>query len=303
LGKWIGAILGFINGGFAGAVVGFFIGWWFDKSMGEAKSVGSSGGSYGRSSSGSGSSSYRSTRDVFIESLLVMAAYIIRADGKVMHSEMEVVRAFLRTNLDSGDAESANERLLEILEQQKQMEASRQGSFLSHVLQSCQNMRFVLDEASRLQLLSFLTAIAKADGRVTDDEMQALRICTQYMGLSESDLISMLNMNWSGSSSGYGSGSSGYGSGSSGYGSGSSGYDSGGGSSYSSSTSLEEAYKVLGVSPDASDEEVKKAYRKLALKHHPDKVASLGEDIRKAAEKKFQEINNAKDIIYKARGL
>ena len=41
----------------------------------------------------------------------------------------------------------------------------------------------------------------------------------------------------------------------------------------------------------------------MALKYHPDRVGTLGEDVRKAAEKKFQEINNAKEQIFKARGL
>ena len=60
---------------------------------------------------------------------------------------------------------------------------------------------------------------------------------------------------------------------------------------------------MLGVSPSASDDELRKAYRRLALEHHPDRVAALGEDVRRAAEKKFQEINAAKDRIWKARGL
>ena len=60
---------------------------------------------------------------------------------------------------------------------------------------------------------------------------------------------------------------------------------------------------MLGVRPDATDDEVRAAYRKLALKHHPDRVATLGEDIRRAAEKKLQEINDAKERIYKARGM
>jgi DnaJ like chaperone protein len=68
-------------------------------------------------------------------------------------------------------------------------------------------------------------------------------------------------------------------------------------------SNLDAAYKVLGLTNDATDDEVKAAYRKMALKHHPDRVATLGEDVRKAAEKKFQEINEAKEQIYKARGL
>ena len=67
--------------------------------------------------------------------------------------------------------------------------------------------------------------------------------------------------------------------------------------------SLEAAYKVLEILPTATDEEVRAAYRKLVLKHHPDRVATLGEDIKRAAEEKLQDINNAKEIIYKARGI
>jgi DnaJ like chaperone protein len=68
-------------------------------------------------------------------------------------------------------------------------------------------------------------------------------------------------------------------------------------------SSLDDAYQVLGISPDATDDEVRRAYRKLALQHHPDRVAKLGDDVRRAAEKKFQEINAAKERIWKARGL
>ena len=62
-------------------------------------------------------------------------------------------------------------------------------------------------------------------------------------------------------------------------------------------------YEVLGVERTADDQALKSAYRKLALKHHPDRVATLGEDIKRAAEEKLQDINNAKEIIYKARGI
>ena len=57
------------------------------------------------------------------------------------------------------------------------------------------------------------------------------------------------------------------------------------------------------MDPNASDEEVKKAYREMAKKNHPDLVSNLGEEVRKAAEKKFQEINQAYETIKKQRGL
>ena len=66
---------------------------------------------------------------------------------------------------------------------------------------------------------------------------------------------------------------------------------------------LESAYQVLGLNSSASNEELKKAYRKMALENHPDKVGHLGEDIRQAAEEKFRQINLAYEKIKKQRGI
>ena len=108
--------------------------------------------------------------------------------------------------------------------------------------------------------------IARADGVVVQQEVDALRFVASGLGISDADLSSILNLK--------------------------------GGAS-----DIDAAYKVLGISASATDDEVKAAYRSMALKHHPDRVAALGEDVRKAAERKFQEINEAKETIYKARGM
>ncbi|MBA7573601.1 Co-chaperone protein DjlA [subsurface metagenome] len=63
------------------------------------------------------------------------------------------------------------------------------------------------------------------------------------------------------------------------------------------------AYKILGVDRDSSVEDLKKAYRKMANKCHPDKVSHLGEDFRKAAKEKFQKVNEAYIQIKKERKI
>ena len=121
-----------------------------------------------------------------------------------------------------------------------------------------------LSYEERLQLLAFLAEIAKSDGNVCAAEINALKEVAMAMGMSDREVESMLNLKGS---------------------------------------SLDDAYKVLEIEPTATDEEVRAAYRRMAVKHHPDKVASLGEDIRKAANEKFQKINEAKERIYQSRGL
>ena len=66
---------------------------------------------------------------------------------------------------------------------------------------------------------------------------------------------------------------------------------------------LQEAYRTLGIPETATDDQVRQAYRELALRYHPDRVASQGEAAREQAEKRFREVTEARDVIFRARGL
>ena len=154
--------------------------------------------------------------------------------------------------------------LLNLFEQQKRMDRENPMAFKNTIRECGTQIAYNLSYEERLQLLAFLAQIAKSDGHVCAEEIEALKEVALSMGLSDREVESMLNLE---------------------------------------TNTLEEAYKVLEITPEATNEEVRAAYRRLALKHHPDKVAALGEDIHKAANEKFQRINDAKAKIYKARGM
>lgn len=271
-GKWIGGFLGLQIGGPIGALAGFVLGAIFDRSI-ETEDNGNNGhdgdGPFNgnRAQQAQYHNSQRRSeydeRDTFRFSLLVLASYIICADGKIMHSEMNLVRQWLRTNFGEAAVNDGEQILLRLFEQQKNMGAAAYGDT---VMQCCQQLRTVMTYEQRMQLLHFLSMIAQADGTVTAEEVDALKRCAAGLGLDTDEVDRMLNLHNGGSN-------------------------------------LDAAYKVLGISADATDDELKKAYRRLALQNHPDRVASLGEDVRKAAEKKLQEINAAKETIWKARNI
>jgi DnaJ like chaperone protein len=281
--KWIGGFLGLLSGGPIGALAGFVLGALFDKLTDDngliadeseydyngygGNGYSRSGGNYANSgsySSGSSDNVDYGTRNGFLFSMLTLASYIIRADGKIMHSEMETMRTFLRQNFGQTAVDEGNAIMLKLFEEQKRMEAHNPGSYRQVIIEACQQLRRVLNRPQRLQLLQLLAMLAKADGTVAREEIAALREVTTQLGLDEAELNSMLNLG---------------------------------------TTTLDAAYAVLEIEPTATDDEVRAAYKRMVVKHHPDRVASLGEDIKAAAEKKMREINEAKELIYKARGL
>lgn len=128
----------------------------------------------------------------------------------------------------------------------------------------CRQISRNMDYSSRLQLMHFLFGIANADGEIHDLELKMIAGIGVNMGISSADYDSIKAM---------------------------------------FIKNHDAAYKILEIDPAASDEEVKKAYRTMAMKYHPDKVSYLGEDFQNAAKEKFQKVNEAYESIKKTRNI
>ena len=125
-------------------------------------------------------------------------------------------------------------------------------------------IRQYMSHSTRLQLIHFLFGIAQADGQVSTSEEQEIRRISGYLYINEYDYNSIKAMFYGNSDS---------------------------------------SYEILEISKNATDEEVKKAYRKMAKKYHPDKLQNLGEEHVKGAQEKFQKIQAAYEKIKKERGI
>ncbi len=121
-----------------------------------------------------------------------------------------------------------------------------------------------LDSASKLQLLHFLYAVAKSDGQVHESEIKLIDFISHHMGINKKESDSIKFM---------------------------------------FVDNVDSAYKILEIEKSTTNDEIKKAYKKLAIKYHPDKVAYLGEDVQKAAKEKFQNLSDAYEKIKKERGF
>lgn len=129
-----------------------------------------------------------------------------------------------------------------------------------------QQIRTYANYSTRLTIVQFLVSLANADGDFDSREEQMIRQMSASMGISAADCESLITI-------------------------------------YKPKKEADWAYKVLEITKDASDEDVKKAYRRMAMKYHPDKVASAGEEIKQKATEKFRAINEAYEHIKTIRGI
>ena len=130
--------------------------------------------------------------------------------------------------------------------------------------QVCMQIRQMMQHASRLQLMHFLFGIAKADGIVTEDEERQIHTIAGYLGISARDYESIKAMFYN---------------------------------------SSDNAYKILEIDKSAAVDDIKKAYRTMAKKYHPDKVIHLGKEHQNGAEEKFRQVQAAYEQIQQERGF
>ena len=123
-----------------------------------------------------------------------------------------------------------------------------------------------MNYSSKLELLHILFEIAYADGEVNPDELDILQRIAGIFGISSIDFNAIR-------------------------------------APYTRQNDSAWAYKALGIEPSATDDEIKKAYRKMAMKYHPDKLAGLGEDVKKAGAEKFRAVKEAYDFLKNERGI
>ncbi len=258
--KWLFAGLGWAVGGPIGALFGYFLG----RSISSATEQIDTGSTTHRGP-------YRNTgtQGDVNAALMVLIAAVLKADGDVKRSELDYVKRFLLQNY----GEERGKEMLQVLKQMVEKDIP--------IDQVCYQIKVNTDYTTRYHMTDFLFGIGAADGEFSQSEINMLRLIAQYLGIAQSDYISIYERH-------VGSGYSGY---------------SNSSSSSSSNSYTKDPYRVLGIESTATDDEVKKAYRRMAMKYHPDRVAGMSEEIQRNAAEQMKEINEAYESIKQRRGM
>lgn len=193
------------------------------------------------------------TGNDFISVLLILSAAVIKADGKVLKSELNFLKIFFKNQFGDKFTVQHLTYLKDLL-----------GQSTLPVNETCARLRYQTTPEVKIQLIHYLFGVAKADERVSDVEIQVIQRIARQLHLTEAEFESIKNIFY---------------------------------------RNPQSDYIILGISETATDDEIKKAYRKMAIKYHPDKVQSMGEEHQKAAKEKFQQIQTAYENIKKARGI
>ena len=127
-------------------------------------------------------------------------------------------------------------------------------------------INYAMNYASKLELIHLLFEIAYADGAENQYELTVIQRISWNLGVSNLDFDALK-------------------------------------APYNRTKDVNWAYAALELKPTATDDEIKKAYRTMAKKYHPDTVANLGEEIKKKATEKFRSVNEAYEELKKQRGL
>lgn len=237
-GKWLGGGLGFVMGGPIGGLLGFLVGSMIDGTTVNTPTY--------------TSGSTRTSQGDFGMSLLVLVAAVMKADGKVVKSELDYVKQFFVRQFGQESAKQALLMLKDILKQD------------IPVRDVCLQIKGNMDYSSRLQLLHLLFNISLADTVIDSSETAIIEKISSYLGVASGDFLSIRNM---------------------------------------FIPETDSSYKILEIEKSSSNDEVKKAYRRMAMKYHPDKVSHLGDDVRKSADEKFARVNEAYEKIKKERNM
>ena len=204
----------------------------------------------------------------FEVSLLILSALVIKADNKIDQRELDYVRTHFVSLFGKERANNAFKIFNEIIKNDT-----------VSTRRVCMQIQQHMDHPSRLQLLHYLFGIAASDGFVSTLEITEIRKIAGYLRISRRDYDTIEAM-----FSGYNQRSSHQKANFNGY-------------------NTESAYKILNVEQSATNDEIKKAYRKMAKKHHPDKIQHLGDTHAKAAEEKFKNIKAAYEQLQTERNF